>query len=418
MAEYISLQKLHNQNKSSDRWSIVREEANKRLNAESSYRTGIEIATGEIFLAMPTQLSTLSERLLRVERKVSHLWRDLPRIAKWAYFRGLIIDEMVSTNETEGIHSTRRQIADAMESALSQTTQSPNQKTKRFTEFAKLYLQLTDENPIYPRKPSDIRIIYDAVMAGELKEDEQPDGEFFRKESIDIVASHKTIHRGIVPEAKIISMLEQMIHLVDSSGIPPLFSAVISHFLFEYIHPFYDGNGRTGRYLLALYLGRSLSLTTVMSMSRTIAENKNKYYRSFERAENPLNQAELTFFVIQMLEFIRTAQDYAIEDLENKTSMLSQTKDTLHEKLEKAYDLTIKETSILYMVIQQHLFDVFSEITLADIVENSSMQTQTARNQTLKLVEKGILQQISLRPLRFKLTEKVLKELSISDVFI
>lgn len=38
--------------------------------------------------------------------------------------------------------------------------------------------------------------------------------------------------------------------------------------------PFYDGNGRTGRYLLALYLDESLSIPTVLSLSRTIAKNK------------------------------------------------------------------------------------------------------------------------------------------------
>ena len=65
-----------------------------------------------------------------------------------------------------------------------------------------------------------------------------------------------------------------------SDTIPFLQRAIASHFLFEYIHPFYDGNGRTGRYLLALYLSNDLTLPTVLSLSRTIAENKNEIYKA------------------------------------------------------------------------------------------------------------------------------------------
>ena len=66
-------------------------------------------------------------------------------------------------------------------------------------------------------------------------------------------------------------MIDRMIELVASPDIPQTYSAILSHFLFEYIHPFYDGNGRTGRYLLALYLSEPLSETTVLSLSRVIA---------------------------------------------------------------------------------------------------------------------------------------------------
>ena len=90
-----------------------------------------------------------------------------------------------------------------------------------------------------------------------------------------------------------------------------------SHYLFECIHPFYDGNGRTGRCLLALYLDESLSIPTVLSLSRTIAENKNVYYAAFSSVENPLNHGEMTHFVYAMLELIRTAQSSMIERLQS-----------------------------------------------------------------------------------------------------
>ena len=107
-----------------------------------------------------------------------------------------------------------------------------------------------------------------------------------------------------------------MIHLATSDEIPRLQAAIMSHFLFEYIHPFYDGNGRTGRYLLALYLNHDLTMPTVLSLSRTIAENKNAYYKAFVEAEAKLNCGELTLFVNTLLGFIREAQDELIGELE------------------------------------------------------------------------------------------------------
>ena len=104
---------------------------------------------------------------------------------------------------------------------------------------------------------------------------------------------------------------------VQSDEMPSTYSALVSHYIFEYAHPFYDGNGRTGRYLLSLFLEEALSKPTALSLSRVIAENKIAYYRAFETVENPLNHGEMTFFVETMLEFILTAQGELIEKLES-----------------------------------------------------------------------------------------------------
>ena len=74
------------------------------------------------------------------------------------------------------------------------------------------------------------------------------------------------------PEDKIIEVVETMLQTVQRDDMPEMISALASHYLFEYAHPFYDGNGRTGRYLLALFLSEALSVPTVLSLSRAIAE--------------------------------------------------------------------------------------------------------------------------------------------------
>jgi Fic family protein len=360
---------------------------------------------------MPRELTILNERVLRIERKVSGLWNELPGIARWACLRGLIVDEVFYTNELEGVHSTRRQVEQALQSA---EYKESNKHARRFREFAKLYLALTDRNHVYPTNPADIRKIYDAVVAGELRIKDLPDGELFRADTVQVVSTRKVVHTGVNPESKIIEMIERMLALVDSPEIPATYSAIISHFLFEYIHPFYDGNGRTGRYLLALYLSEPLSQTTVLSLSKIIAENKHKYYAAFETVEHPLNHAEITFFVIQMMQLIRLAQDSLIENLQTKQDRLNRALSLLQSQLVEPYDLSQKAASILSLAMQSDLFAAFSGVTIKEIASYIELSVQSSRKYTLELEKLGLLKSISLKPLRFALTDKALNILEMA----
>ena len=301
---YKRLDRLFHENTSSNRKSENEHEAQTRLTAPSSFRTGIDVGTGELFLAVPRELSIATEKILRTERKVSQLWRDLPGIACGAYVRNLIVDEVVCTNKMEGVQSTRKQIEEALEGI--EGGDGEDRRTKQFIEFANLYLGLASGDVALPETPADIRALYDAVVAGTLKAGDAPDGQLFRKFGVDIKApTDRVVHRGVEPEDAIVSYLDKMIDLVSSEDMPEVYSALLSHYLFEYIHPFYDGNGRTGRFLLALYLSNPLSLPTTLSLCRVIAEHKGAYYKAFSVTEDPLNHGEATFFVLQMMDLVR-----------------------------------------------------------------------------------------------------------------
>jgi len=128
-----------------------------------------------------------------------------------------------------------------------------------------------------------------------------------------------------------------------------------------------------------------------------------------------LNHAELTFFVIQMLEFIRMAQDDEIEELENKRSQLSTAQESFGVMQEKPHALSAKEIETLNIAIQYYLFMGVSEISFSEIFRNLNVGTQTTRKYTLKLEEKGFLKTTSRKPLKFALTQKALEILQITS---
>ena len=68
--------------------------------------------------------------------------------------------------------------------------------------------------------------------------------------------------------------------LQEPSGLDPLIKMAVAHYQFEAIHPFVDGNGRTGRILNLLFLVKTgLLEIPVLYLSRYIIQNKGEYYR-------------------------------------------------------------------------------------------------------------------------------------------
>ncbi|MDR2672240.1 MAG: Fic family protein [Coriobacteriales bacterium] len=404
---YESLARFFSKNHSDNRYVALDNEAHRRLTGDSAFRTGIMLEHGELFFTVPSDLTVLTERILRIERKVSHLWRDLPTIAQRSYIFGLAMNEIVSTNEMEGVHSTRKQIEDALKSVAAQ---EPSREYRRFREFASLYMGLTEQDLKFPQTPKDIRAIYDKVAAGELEKAVRPDGELFRKGGVDVVsAGQRILHRGVVPEFAIQNMLAAMIAMVAGDSIPPLFSALLSHFVFEYVHPFYDGNGRTGRYLLALYLTRPLSLPTVFSLSHTIADNKRSYYRAFAELEEPTNRSEATIPLIRMMKLLNQAQDYVLDDLETKFAVMHYSESVVSS----IEGLSDGARSILKIIAHIELFTTFESESIHTIAHYAQLSSITARKYTKELEAAGYVKSASRRPLMLSLSDEARARIGI-----
>lgn len=408
--EYKELSKIFYMDSSHERDANLEKLADERKNSPFSFRLGYSTKAGELFLSVPPDLQILNERVLRRERRISNLMQSFPPLVSDGVLRGLVFDEVISSNNIENIHSTRQQIEDALNADVND---DPNKR--RFKEFAQIYLDLLTGASEIPKTPEDIRVIYDKVMEGE-KIEHPLDGVLFRKGSVFIGDGSKTIHSGVVPESEIYKAMEACLSLVNSQDIPSIYSALASHYIFEYAHPFYDGNGRTGRYLLSLFLDEPLSKATALSLSRAIFLNKGKYYKAFQVADDPLNKGELTFFVQDILELIFQSQEELMLRLESNIDRLNTLANYMNDEDIKD-EFNDREIALIFALSQQLLFGMRLDTPLQNLSSYMQLSDQQTRFHLSKLEEKGVVERVRKRsPITFKLTDEF-KRKHLSDVF-
>lgn len=116
----------------------------------------------------------------------------------------------------------------------------------------------------------------------------------------EIIYTPPTGHDNII---RLMNNLERYINDHALHPADPLIKMALIHYQFESIHPFYDGNGRTGRIINVLYLIlNNLLDLPVLYMSRYIIRNKNKYYELLQEVKRTGNYEEWILFMLDSVE--------------------------------------------------------------------------------------------------------------------
>ena len=89
----------------------------------------------------------------------------------------------------------------------------------------------------------------------------------------------------------------------NEDEVDPLIKMTLIHYQFESIHPFYDGNGRTGRILNVLYLVlNNLLDSPILYLSNYINKNKSDYYRLFTEFRENDNYEDWIIYILKGVE--------------------------------------------------------------------------------------------------------------------
>lgn len=135
--------------------------------------------------------------------------------------------------------------------------------------------------------------------------------------------------------------LEQFINDPSLSDYDPLIKMAIIHHQFESIHPFYDGNGRTGRILNILYLVYTKRLDMpILYLSRYITHNKAEYYRLIQavRDKNKDNLQEWIQWIMFMLKGIEEMSDYTLGLVKGIRKLMNEFKNKLRPVFGNRYN--------------------------------------------------------------------------------
>jgi cell filamentation protein, protein adenylyltransferase len=133
--------------------------------------------------------------------------------------------------------------------------------------------------------------------------------------------------------------LETFINTDDD--IDPLLKLALIHYQFEAIHPFFDGNGRTGRIILLLYLKLSgLMDLPALYLSRYILKNRNEYYL---KLKNVTEKDDWQNWILYMLDMIELSAQNGKERILKIEELINKTGSEIQAKLPKIYTKDLVE---------------------------------------------------------------------------
>ena len=412
--KYEKLIKLYYKKKNIDEEYIKRIENPATLITElkiNPMKKGNKILDKEysLFYVNLLEHTLLQEKIVKNSNKINYISNRLPTIAIKEIIMKILSNELYKTNKIEGIETVKSEIHSSLKD-----DRISNKKSNKLDGIIKKYKDIMENNfedTEHIDSLSSFRKIYDEMFEDfEKSGNYKLDGKYFRKDIVKVINGlGNTIHIGVNGKEAIEKNIEDLIQFMNIKDIPFLIKASISHFFFEYIHPFYDGNGRFGRYLLSLYLARKLDNLTAFSVSYSISRNLDDYYKSFVEVEDVTNYGEITFFVENILKTIKNGQEMIIELLNDSVMKFNHSIEILNELTK---DLSEKENIILRIYLQNYLFNDFEELTNVELTSIiGDLTQQTINKYTQELDKKGYLIKIKQRPLTYSLSEKITEKI-------
>lgn len=347
--------------------------------------------------------------LLAIEKRsklVDEATCNLPNVAINQFLEQCFIEEIQATNDIEGVRSTKREIKDAVIDIKN------GEKTKRFGSVISKYFSLLSDTSIDFRNSRDIRRFYDLFILEEVVNedpDERPDGIIFRKDLVSIYKpSNKIIHRGLYPEKEIIKGMDYALQILNNSDIPKLVAIALFHYLFGYIHPFYNGNGRTVRFITTYYLKQEIALASCIRLSINIKKKRTHYYELFEHTTDEFSCGELTFFITEFLQIVLDNIDDTLSLVNKKYIQLLKWKEILSKKLDD-WNINDKTTRAIYNVLLESVLFGGNGLTIDEIKKYIGVSRNTIDSRLSTIPKDHYIKDSSMKAYRYRLNSLILK---------
>ena len=290
-----------------------------------------------------------------------------------------LIEEAFYSSVIEGAFSTLKRARELAENKI-----SPKDKSEQMILNNFYAMRFILENKDQPFSHGLILELHKIVAHQTLPNDEYAGK--YRDDMVYITDGQgRTVYTPPKADAALV-LLDALIDWINAENndkfIHPIIKAAVLHFYFVYVHPFFDGNGRTARALFYFYsIKNDYAFFKYFSIASIINAKRGEYYKSIKNVEE--YGSDLTYFLLYMTDSIFAA----IAEIKTKIS----------EHYRKDYILSkIKETAINLNLRQEKFLRKFlvwkdKTITISKYLDIFGVVYQTGRADLLDLSAKGIL---------------------------
>lgn len=328
---------------------------NKPYNRLPELPPELELETKKVLKATISAKSALATMMA--------LCKQLPNES--IFYNSIFLQEAKDSSEIENIVTTN----DELYQALSSDRKTTNPNTKEVLRYVDALW--AGFRTMRNTKVLTTRVFIDIVNTIRQNNEgarKNPGVKIINKKSGEIIYTPPEGEDVILNKLK---NLEQYINTEDD--IDPLIKMAVIHYQFEAIHPFSDGNGRTGRIINILYLVLiGLLDHPLLFLSKYIIDNKNNYYL---KLKNVTEKNEWENWLLYMLNGIEETSQYMTKKIEKIVKLMRDTKYLIRDKAPKIYS---KE--LLEVIFQQPYCKI-------KFLENAGIAKEVTASKYLKQLE-------------------------------
>jgi len=297
----------------------------------------------------PTDLQGLQFSFYELSGSVSGILRSIPQELQTETMVEIMVGEALKTSEIEGELLSRRDVMSSIKKNLGLIPEAES-KDIRTQGLSRLMIEVrnTFALELTPQTLFD----WHSMLLGHVRGIEVGK---YRTHAVPMqvvsgALGKEKVHFEAPPSEQVPQEMErflQWFNLTAPGGEREMKSApvrsAIAHLYFESIHPFQDGNGRIGRAIAEKALSQGIGRPVMLSLSKTIENNKKKYYRQLEKAQHSLEiDSWIRYFVETVLEAQKETEqvlDYTLK----KVKFFDLYREVLNERQEKVIKRMLDE---------------------------------------------------------------------------
>ncbi|MBC7466970.1 MAG: Fic family protein [Bdellovibrio sp.] len=327
--------------------------------------------------------------------EIDRLGKDLfEQINKHASFKDEFlldstIEEAITSAIYEGAHSTRAQAEQLIASG-----NKPKNKDEWMLINNFRAMKWVKENQNVALSKKIVLQLHKIVTENTLEGDDVNFQGKLRDNKV-FVGNHEGIDHSKLDQA-----IDEMISLITNNPryFHPLLKGILIHYFIGYIHPFFDGNGRTARALFYFKsIKNQLNYVELLSVSAYLRTHGKQYEKSFEKVKD--NEYDLTYFI----DFCLDSISFALKEVSRKVHYLLRMTD-----LKDRFEISATQVGLL----QRMALHKFRTIDIEEYAAQISKSREFARQELKGLLELNLVSEIKVsKKLVYKVNADKLKEL-------